>query len=111
MRTVPEHTLDRRVLNQPTYWITRRTKILPVAGMSPAHLRNVLAMLEGMARELHIAAISDLLIDDDSTGLRAEQTLYGLTGGCIATVSARAWLHATELVRAIDRELSRRDND
>lgn len=108
MRTVAPDTLDRRILNQSEYWITKQAVVLRLEEMTSEHLRNVVLMLTDQAPVLHMAAITDLVVDDDPVALTLELALYELTGGCLATVSPSAWLQATPLVRAIDNELNQR---
>lgn len=108
MYTAPQDTFDRRVLDQPHYWLTRTGEILEPLQMSRAHLHNTLAMLETMAPLLHMDAMLDLLTGPPE-GLVGELLAYELTGSCLGTLSAEAWLAATPLVRALRAELASRD--
>lgn len=86
----------------------KQAVVLRLEEMTSEHLRNVVLMLTDQAPVLHMAAITDLVVDDDPVALTLELALYELTGGCLATVSPSAWLQATPLVRAIDNELNQR---
>lgn len=104
MYTVPAGALDRRVLDQPHYWVTADGQILELIQMSRDHLGNVLAMLRGMVVLLHLGAMVDVLFGDPAE-LTAELVTFQLTGSSIATVSPHAWLESTALVRSIQKLL------
>ena len=87
----------------------RKAEIRPLADLSDDHLRNVARMLSEMASTLHMAAVLDVVINDDSSARVLELALYELTGSSLATVSPRAWLRATPLLRAIQKELVQRN--
>lgn len=102
--------LDRRVLDQDEYWVTRDAVVLKLTAMSAEHLRNVALMLGDIAMLLHLQAMADVILcpEDAADSLIAEMATYRLTGSCIATVAPHDWLQATPLVRRILAELATR---
>jgi len=109
MRTVRPGTLDRRILEQDEFWVTEEAQVLRVATMSSDHLVAVAKMLEQQAMLLHLHAMVDLLEGDGELRLEAELTTFRLTGRCLTTTTPEEWLAATTLMRALRRELARRD--
>ncbi len=110
--TIAPGTLDARVLDQERYWVTAEATVLPLAGMTGAHLSAVARLLHAHATCMHLDAMFDALldlIDARSVGeTTAEQLTHDLTGQSIASVSPDVWLESTPLMRAIRRELAAR---
>lgn len=107
MNDIVPGLLDRRVLDQTTFWVTVEASVLEIGSMSSEHLIAVLLMLGDSAPQFRMLALADLVYDDEP-GLALELGLLELTGSCMATVSPWDWLAATPFVRALFRELHRR---
>ncbi len=112
MNRVSPGTLDARVLDQATYWVTAEAAVLALRTMSTAQLINVLALLRDHATRMHlgamVGALADLVEARAVGGTTAEEITHRLTGTSIATVSAAQYLDASPLVRAIRREVADR---
>lgn len=98
------------MLLQGQIWVTRDADIRLLADLSVEHLRNIRAMLQARAVELHLAAILDAIegeLDAMSSGMVTGEALsFALTGQSLASLTAEQWLDTLPLLRAIDRHLA-----
>ena len=100
--------LDRRVLDQDRFWVTREAQVLELSAMSTEHLRAVAELLRGKAMVLHMHAMGDLLDEASEDAVVGEVLALALGGASIADLEAEEWLETTPLMRAIERETHRR---
>lgn len=100
--------LDRRVLDQCRFWVTRQGAVLELSAMSASHLHAVAALLRGKAMWLHMHAMADLLTGAVEGAGIGEVLAVELGGASIADLDAEEWLATTPLMRAIERETRRR---
>ena len=105
MAHVEPGRLDRRVLDQCRFWVTRQGAVLELSAMSFSHLRAVAELLRGKAMWLHMLAIADLLAGAVADAGMGEVLAVELGGASIADLEAEEWLATTPLMRAIEREL------
>jgi hypothetical protein len=112
MHSVPQGTLDARVLWQSKHWVTVEAEVLALADMSDEHLANVVRMLRNhaLAIRVHLDAMIDTVLAmlSDEAAANAETLTRRALGTSLADFSAEQYLETTPLLRAVRRELAAR---